>query len=59
MVKDAVFYNKLTSDCGAIKHSGDNRDGQQDGFDELITIDGTKVDYQIGFLAVIVNSYNG
>ena len=27
MVKDAVFYNKLNSDCGAITHSGDNRDG--------------------------------
>jgi len=26
-VKDAVFYNKLNSDCGAITHSGDNRDG--------------------------------
>ena len=23
-IKDAVFYNKLNSDCGAITHSGDN-----------------------------------
>jgi len=27
VIKDAVFYNKLNSDCGAITHSGDNRDG--------------------------------
>ena len=26
-VKDSVFYNKLRSDCGAVTHSGDNRDG--------------------------------
>jgi len=28
IVKDAVFYNKLNSDCGAIIHSGDNQDGK-------------------------------
>jgi tellurium resistance protein TerZ len=36
---DAVFYNKLTSDCNAIVHSGDQRDGTKEGYDEVITID--------------------
>ena len=26
--KDAVFYNKVKSDCGAITHSGDSKDGK-------------------------------
>jgi len=33
-VIDAVFYNKLVSDCGSITHSGDNKDGKREGFDE-------------------------
>ena len=44
-IRDAVFYNKLNSDCGAIKHSGDNIDSKKGGFDELITIFGSKIDY--------------
>ena len=58
-IKDAVFYNKLTSDCGAIVHSGDNQEGREDDYGELVTIDGTKVKHDIGFLAVLVNAYNG
>ena len=58
-IKDAVFYNKLTSDCGAIVHSGDKREGREDGYGELITINGAKVKHDIGYLAVLVNAYNG
>jgi tellurium resistance protein TerD len=36
---DAVFYNKLGSDDGAIQHSGDQTDGTKEGYDEVITID--------------------
>ena len=36
---DAVFYNKLNSDCQAISHSGDQKDGVKEGYDEVITID--------------------
>lgn len=56
---DAVFYNKLISDDGAIQHSGDNRDGVQDGFDEMITIDLTKLNFQTSYLAILINSFNG
>ena len=59
VVKDAVFYNKLQSDCQAIKHSGDQKDGLKEGYDELLSVDATKVDSQIQYLAVLVNSFNG
>jgi stress response protein SCP2 len=37
-VLDAVYYNQTESECGSITHSGDQRDGTLDGFDEMITI---------------------
>ena len=37
-IVDAVYYNKLVSDCKSIRHSGDNKDGKLPGFDEVITI---------------------
>jgi len=33
---DAVYYNKLISNCGSIVHSGDQRDGTLEGYDEMI-----------------------
>ena len=36
VIKDAVYYNKLESDCKSIVHSGDNKDGMKEGYDELI-----------------------
>lgn len=44
---DAVYYNKLQSDCQAIVHSGDQRDGTKEGYDEVITIDLSKLNYSI------------
>jgi len=36
---DMVFYNQLKSLCGAVVHQGDNRNGQGDGDDEVLTVD--------------------
>ena len=58
-IVDAVYYNKLVSDCGGINHSGDNRDGAKDGFDELIKIELAKVNFKVNYLAILINSYNG
>ena len=58
-IVDAVYYNKLVSDCGGLVHSGDNRDGAQDGFDELIKINLAMVNFKVNYLALIINSYNG
>jgi stress response protein SCP2 len=39
-ISDAVFYNKLVSDCGCIKLlGGDSKDGSNQGYDEEIHID--------------------
>ena len=35
-IVDAVYYNKLKSDCGAIIHTGDQQDGTKEGYDESI-----------------------
>lgn len=41
---DFIFYNQLTSACGAVEHTGDNRTGDEDdGDDESIIVDLTKV----------------
>ena len=55
-ITDAVYFNKLKSDCEAIKHSGDVRDGKLLGYDELIDIDGAKINYNISYLAILVTS---
>ena len=57
-VKDAVFYNELSSKCGSITHSGDNKDGKMEGWDEIITIDLPKMDIQINYLTITVNNYS-
>ena len=58
-IVDAVYYNKLVSDCKGIIHSGDNRDGAKDGFDELIKIELKYVNFKVNYLAILINSYNG
>ena len=35
---DFIYYNKLSSDCGSVVHTGDNRTGDGDGDDESIKI---------------------
>lgn len=42
-----VFYNNLQSEDGAVKHTGDNRDGSGDGDGEVIEIDLSKVAAQV------------
>lgn len=49
VISDAhlVFYNNATSPCGALIHEGDNRTGEGDGDDEVISIDLEKIDSKI------------
>ena len=59
-IVDAVYYNKLVSDCGAIIHSGDNEDKTGVvGMDEFITLHLNKVGFYVSYLAVLVCSYDG
>ena len=57
-LSDAVYYGKTWSDCKAIHHLGDQRDGKEE-HDETITINLNKLEPNVGFLAVMINSYNG
>ena len=49
---DFIFYNNLESRNGAVKHTGDDRTGGNDGDDEQIIIDLDKVPPEIEKLAI-------
>lgn len=54
-----VYFGKLQSADGAIRHSGDNLTGDGDGDDEAILVDLTLLDARIETLVFFVNSYQG
>lgn len=54
---DQVWFHQLKSGCGAIVHSGDNRTGDGDGDDEVITIDLTRLPAAAKTLVFTVNSF--
>lgn len=62
-----VFYNsacktadgKPTDPQKAVVHSGDNRTGDGDGDDEVITVDFSKLDSRCKAIIFIVNIYQG
>lgn len=56
--EDFIFYNQLVSKCGAVQHTGDNRDGQGDGDDEAIKIDLERLPPQIVRIAVSVTIHD-
>lgn len=49
-----VFYNQLTSPDGAVVHSGDNRTGDKEGDDEVVTVDLSKVEADVVELPIVV-----
>ncbi len=56
---DTIWFRKLQSSCGSVKHSGDNRTGAGDGDDEVILIDLSCVPSNVEHLAFTVNSFTG
>jgi tellurium resistance protein TerD len=52
--EDFIFYNQLSSTCGSVKHTGDNRTGEGDGDDEALTIELDKVPEAIKRVVVCV-----
>lgn len=51
---DFIFYNQLTSSCGSVEHTGDNRTGAGDGDDEAIKVHLDKVPSAVERLVVAV-----
>jgi len=58
-LKDIVFFGKLQSSDGSIKHGGDEREGDEVGDDEKIFIDLGRVHSSVTYIGICVNSYSG
>ena len=58
-VVDLVWFGHLLSCDGAIRHSGDNRTGDGEGDDEVITVDLCRLDPRIERLVVTITSWSG
>ena len=60
---ETIYYRKLVSYNGAIRHSGDDLTGDlhgDDGLDnEVITIDLTRVEQRVDTIYIYLNSYQG
>jgi tellurium resistance protein TerZ len=54
---DLVWFRQLSSKCGNIKHSGDNRTGDGDGDDESITVNLNSISNDVESLVFTVNSF--
>ena len=57
-VVDRVFFNKKTSDDGAIRHAGDNRTGEGSGDDERIEIYLDKIQDKVDSIWPVINIYD-
>ena len=57
--KDLVFFGKLRSSDGSIRHAGDEREGDEEGDDERILIDLGRVHESVHYIGIVVNSYSG
>lgn len=54
---DFIFYKQKNSTCGAVQHTGDNRNGQGEGDDEKINVDLSKVPADIQKIIFTVTIY--
>ncbi|SAK48434.1 stress protein [Caballeronia hypogeia] len=52
--EDFIFYNQLSSRCGSVEHTGDNRTGAGEGDDEALKIDLTLVPNHVKRVVVCV-----
>ena len=55
---DFIFYNQLTSPCGSVEHTGDNRTGAGVGDDEAVKIDLSKIPDRIKRIVVCVTIHD-
>jgi len=55
---DVVYFGHLSHSSGSIKHSGDNRTGDGDGDDEVISVYLDRLPSYVHKILVVVNIYN-
>ena len=58
-LKDIIYHKKLKSKDRAIVHRGDNKTGEGEGDDEILSIEFKILDHSISIMAVIINSFKG
>ena len=56
---EIIYHKNLQSKDGAIMLKGDNKTGEGEGDDEILSINFRKLDYNISTIAVIINSFKG
>ena len=56
---DVVFFGKLVSDDGTVRHTGDNLTGAGDGDDESVVVDLNRLPVHVTSLVFTVSSFNG
>ena len=56
---DIIYFGKLYSTDGSVRHSGDNLTGAGDGDDEVINVDLATVPERVQTLVFTINSFRG
>ena len=56
---DLVFFGKLGSSDGAIRHGGDEREGDEKGDDEKIFLELGRVHPAVAYIGFVINSCSG
>jgi tellurium resistance protein TerZ len=56
---DLVFFKNLVSKDGAVRHSGDEREGGEGGDDETINISLPNVHPKVHYIGFVITSYSG
>ena len=56
---EIIYHKNLQNKNGSIVHKGDNKTGEGEGDDEILSIDFRKLDNNVMTIAVVVNSFKG
>mmetsp|Transcript_23709 Transcript_23709/g.39200 ORF Transcript_23709/g.39200 Transcript_23709/m.39200 type:complete len:590 (+) Transcript_23709:89-1858(+) len=56
---DIVYFKQLTSKDGSVRHSGDEREGDEAGDDEIINISLLSVSPNTKYIGFVINSFSG
>ena len=58
-LQEIIYHQNLQSRNGAIIHKGDNKTGEGEGDDEILSIEFSKLEKNVFTLAVVINSFKG
>ena len=58
-LRDLVNFRQLQSKDGSIRHSGDEREGDEAGDDEIINISLLSISEDIKYIGFVINSFSG